>query len=256
MLPGLDDGPSCWEDAIEMARIAAKDGIAAVAVTPHQLGSFVQNTPEVIREQTARFQTILERQGIPLCVVPGADVRIEPDLVGKIKADKVMTLADQGRHVLLELPHEIYIPLEGLLHELRSAEMVGILTHPERNRGILNQPKLLYPLLEQGCLFQITAGSLLGKFGDAPKRFCEWMLKQQLVHFVCTDAHGPRSRLPILSDAFERVTELSGRSCAVGIFCRNSAEIVQKPSIPIHRKANSKGIPQNASVSITRRKIA
>jgi protein-tyrosine phosphatase len=256
MLPGLDDGPNSWEDAIEMAKIASEDGIGTVVVTPHQLGGFTQNTPAVIREHAARFQAILERHGIPLCVVPGADVRIEPDLVEKIKADKVMTLADQGRYVLLELPHEIFFPLEGLLNELRAAEMVGILSHPERNRGILNQPKLLYPLLEQGCLLQITAGSLLGRFGDTSKKFSEWMLKEQLVHFVCTDAHGPRSRVPILSSAFERVTRLLGRDCASDLFYRNSSEIVRRTLIPIHRKATSSENPRNSSDMIPKRKIA
>jgi protein-tyrosine phosphatase len=233
LLPGLDDGPRCWEDAVGMAKIAAADGIGAVVATPHQLGNHPHNTPAVIREHTAQMQRLLLQQNIAIELFPGGDVRIEPDLVGKIQADEVMTLADLGRHVLLELPHEIYIPLDGLLHEFRCAGLVCILSHPERNLGILNQPKVLRRLHDQGCLFQITAGSLAGKFGLPIQKFSEWMIKQNLVHIVSTDAHGPRSRMPVLSRAFQLVVQWIGQNAALDLFCRNPAAIIAKSPVTL-----------------------
>ena len=211
-----------------MAKIAAADGIGAVAVTPHQLGNYPKNTPAVIRDSTAQLQRLLLQQKVDLELFPGGDVRIEPDLVEKIRADEVMTLADLGRHVLLELPHEIYFPLDGLLHEFRLAGLVCILSHPERNHGILNQPKVLRRLHDQGCLFQVTAGSLLGKFGLPIQKFSEWMVKQKLVHIISTDAHGPRSRKPELSQAFQLVAQWIGQNGAIDLFCRNPAAVIAK----------------------------
>lgn len=209
-----------------MAKIAAADGIGTVVVTPHQLGGYPNNTPAIIRERTARLQQLLVQQGIEIRLLPGADVRIEPELVGKIQADEVLTVADRGRHVLLELPHEIYIPLDGLLQELRFAGLIGILSHPERNRGILNQPNVLRRLHDQGCWFQITAGSLLGKFGLPVQKFSEWMVKQNLAHIISTDAHGPRSRMPVLGKAFQQVIPWIGQSKAIDLCCRNPASVV------------------------------
>ena len=150
-----------------MAEMAVADGIGTIVATPHQLGSHAKNSGDTIRAATVRFQQFLDGRRLPLRVLPGADVRIEPDLLPRIRRGEVLTLADRRRHVLLELPHDVYVPLERLLAELASAGLVGILSHPERNLGILNQPGVLRPLVERGCLLQVTAGSLTGAFGSA-----------------------------------------------------------------------------------------
>jgi protein-tyrosine phosphatase len=136
-----------------------------------------------------------------------------------------VSLADRRRHVLLELPHEIYAPLDRLLAELNAAHMVGVLSHPERNLGILNQPAVLPQLVKQGCLLQVTAGSLLGLFGTRIRGFSESLVEQGLVHFIATDAHGTGSRPPLLCPAFQRVVELGGHELAVTLFCTNPASV-------------------------------
>ena len=35
ILPEVDDGPSSWEAAVEMCRVAAEDGITHIVATPH-----------------------------------------------------------------------------------------------------------------------------------------------------------------------------------------------------------------------------
>jgi protein-tyrosine phosphatase len=221
MLPGLDDGASSWEEALAMAEMAVADGIATIIATPHQLGSHAKNSGETIRAATAEFQRFLEQRHVHLQVLPGADVRIEPDLLRKIRIGEVLTLGDRRRHVLLELPHDIYVPLERLLDELDGAGLVGVLSHPERNRGLLNQPGVLRPLVERGCLLQVTAGSLTGAFGSQIQRFAGSLVEQRLVHFIATDAHAAKTRPPVLGSAFARVAELAGEDAAMDLCCRN-----------------------------------
>ena len=223
LLPGLDDGPAAWEESLQMAEMAAAEGIAAIVATPHQLGNHPQVSAENIRIQTARLQRLLQQSGVALEILPGADVRIDPDLTAKFLNGQVLTLADQRRHVLLELPHELYIPLDRLLADLRKAGLTGILSHPERNQGIINQPKVLADLVGQGCLLQVTAGSLMGTFGSKIRNFAEYMVQQGFVDFIASDAHGTKHRTPQLRDAFERVAKLVGLDTAVQLFCRNPA---------------------------------
>jgi protein-tyrosine phosphatase len=233
LLPALDDGPGDWDEALAMAEIAAADGIAAIVATPHQLGGYLQNTPEKIRDQVKQFQRLLQERDIGLELLPGADVRIEPDLPYKIQTDRVLTLADRRRHVLLELPHEVYISLDRLLADLHAAGLTGILSHPERNRGILAQPHVLEDLVRQGCLLQVTAGSLLGFFGPQIQKFTETIIRRGLVHFIATDAHGIKSRTPVLSQAFQRTAELVGLDTAIDLCCRNPTSITSgRPIIP------------------------
>lgn len=221
LLPGIDDGSASWEDSLAMAEMAAHDGIQTVIVTPHQLGAFGHNHGDAVRQRTSELQHFLDGKGVPLKVMPGGDVRIEECLVFKIRSGEVLTLGDLGKHVLLELPHELYFPLEGVLDGLAAAGIVGILSHPERNQGILQQPTIVEHLVQYGCLMQVTAGSLMGTFGPRSQELAEQMLEAGQTHFLATDAHSPKSRRPLMRRAFEKAAALVGEETAIELCCAN-----------------------------------
>ncbi len=225
LIPGIDDGATTWDETLAMAQMAVADGIGTIIATPHQLGSFVHNQATTIRARTCELQGFLDQHQVPLRVLPGADVRIEADLAARISRGEVLSLADHRRHVLLELPHEIYFPIDRLLADLTAIGVVGILSHPERNFGILAQTGVVRPLVDAGCLMQITAGSLSGAFGPDCQKFSEWLVERRLVHFVASDAHGAKSRRPLLRKAFDRVVALAGRETALDLCCRNPAAV-------------------------------
>lgn len=225
LLPGIDDGSPDLETSLAMAQMAVDDGIHTIIVTPHQLGNFAHNHGDDIRARTLELQQFLDAEQIPLEVLPGGDVRIEDGMIEKLLSGEVMTLGDYGRHVLLELPHELYFPLENVLTALERQGMTGILSHPERNQGIMRDTSMLEPLVEMGCLMQVTAGSLMGTFGSRSQELGEWMLEQGLVHFIATDAHGVRSRRPLMNRAYDRVAELVGEDTAADL-CSINPELV------------------------------
>ncbi len=231
ILPGLDDGAKDWDESLAMAELALADGFRTIVATPHQLGTYAGNDGDVIRTETRHLQELLDARGIPLTVLPGADVRVEPGLIGKIRSGQVVTLADRRRYVLLELPHELYVPLDRLLGELKAAGMTGILSHPERNQGIQRQPELLKPLLEAGCLMQVTAGSVVGTFGPEIQEFSEWMISEGMVHLLATDAHGSKSRRPLLGRTFDWVEELAGYDAAHRMCCENPGHVINSREI-------------------------
>jgi protein-tyrosine phosphatase len=247
LLPGLDDGATDWEMAVAMARMAVSDGIHTVVATPHQLGRYWQTSGDTIRQRAVQLQQILEDRKISLTILPGADVRIDERLVDRIQRGEVLTLGDHGRHVLLELPHELYIPLDGLLDQLASAGIGCILSHPERNLGILARPKLLRPLVDGGCLMQLTAGSLMGHFGRRAQELSEQLVVEGLAHFVSSDAHDHQHRRPVLGEAFHRVVTLVGPEGATELFCHNPACIARGEDIhSVHRQAISRSGPARA----------
>ena len=205
--------------------MAVDQGVATIIVTPHQLGSFSHNTGADIRARTAWLQALLDQHNIPLSILAGADVRIEPGMVDQLQDGSVLTLGDHGKHVLLELPHELYIPLEGVLDELAANGIAGILSHPERNEGLLRARDLVEPLVDAGCLMQVTAGSLFGAFGKRSQEMAEWMLRRGLVHFLATDAHGSRSRRPQLRRAFAVVAGSHGDATAQRLCATNPAAV-------------------------------
>lgn len=242
ILPGLDDGSESWQQSLAMARLAVGDGITTIVATPHQLGGSGANRGDRIRQRAAQLQKLLDDHAVGLRILPGADVRIEPDMIAKIRSGDVLTLADRGRYVLLELPHEVYLPLDRLLDELTAAGLVGILSHPERNQGILAKPGVVAPLVDAGCLMQVTAGSLVGTFGAQVKAMAEWLVSAGLVHFLATDAHGDRVRRPLMARAFDRVAELAGHRAAVEMCSVNPACVAaDKKVLPGRRKPKGRG---------------
>jgi protein-tyrosine phosphatase len=238
LLPGVDDGAKTWDDTLAMARAAVADGIAAIIVTPHQLGTNRQLDGPTIRAKTAHLQEFLNQHDVSLRVLPGAEVRVEPDLIDLIREGEVLTLADRGRYVLLELPHEIYLPVDEMLHGLRRAGMIGILAHVERNQGILNHPDVLDSLSQIGCLFQVTAGSIVGSFGPDVQRLALRLLERHQAHFVATDAHGPKVRRPQMRRAFQKAVDMIGYKAAVSLFCGNPSAVIEDRQIEVSRTAS------------------
>ena len=173
IIPNIDDGSVSLSDSLAMATTASADGTTSLIATPHQLGANSQVTVAAIRNGVALLQEQLHVKTVNVTIRPGADIRIDPELPKLLKQGKVLTLADQGKHVLLELPHETYFPLDPLLRALRKQGLVGILSHPERNRGIINDPDVMWDVIEAGGLLQITAASLTGAFGSSCQEIAE-----------------------------------------------------------------------------------
>jgi protein-tyrosine phosphatase len=137
----------------------------------------------------------------------------------------------------------LYFPIEEILDSLQRIGMAGILSHPERNQGLLKQPRLIEPLVERGCLMQVTCGSLMGTFGVACQQMAEWMLEQGLTHFLATDAHGPNARRPLMKHAFRRAQEIVGEEIALDLCCVNPAAVAEGRDVAIKRhKLKQRGL--------------
>jgi protein-tyrosine phosphatase len=236
ILPGIDDGPCDWDESLAMARLAVDNGIATIVATPHQLGSFAHNRGAAIRPLVDELQQRLDATNVPLRVLPGGELRIETDLIKAVTRGEAVSLGDHQRHVLVELPHDLFLPIDALLADLSRRNIVAILAHPERNGGILRQPSLAGELVGAGCMMQLTAGSFCGAFGRHCQQLAEQMLTRGLVHFVATDGHGPRTRRPLMRPAFERIAELSSEAIALELCCHNPQLVASNLPVPNPRR--------------------
>jgi protein-tyrosine phosphatase len=237
LLPGIDDGAKNWDDTLAMARMAVADGTSTVIATPHQLGSWSENRGEAIRSLVEECNERLLAEEIPLAVLAGGEVRIEPGLIDELVTGELVTLGDHRRHVLLELPHELYFPIDGLMNDLAARRITVVLAHPERNEGLLRQPDLSVDLVNAGCLMQLTAGALSGAMGSHVDDMAVWMITEGLIHLVATDAHSPRTRRPQLGLAYERICQLVDVQTADELCSHNPTLIAAGRSVPAGRRA-------------------
>jgi protein-tyrosine phosphatase len=210
ILPGLDDGAIDLSVSIRMAEIFARDGVVAVACTPHILPGLYANSGPQIQEATARLQRVLDDRGISLRLVSGADNHIVPNFVSELRRGHLLPLAG-SRYVLVEPPHHVAPPkLEEFFFNVSVAGYVPILTHPERLSWLNTRYSMIQRLVRAGAWMQITAGSLTGNFGRNARYWAERMLAEGLVHILATDAHDERRRPPDLAEGFVRAAQLVG----------------------------------------------
>jgi len=74
--------------------------------------------------------------------------------------------------------------------------------------------------VEQGCLVQITAASLLGELGRPARKAAERFLKSGLVDIVASDAHSPTgARRPRFAPALKRLRRLVGEEKTFELLC-------------------------------------
>jgi protein-tyrosine phosphatase len=182
-----------------MARASVADGVSVLACTPHILPGLYHNTGPQIRVAVQQLQDALTREGIPLRLVPGADVHMVPDLITGLRAGRILALAD-SRYVLVEPPHHTAPPHLGeFFFSLLVAGFVPILTHPERLTWVPQRYEDIQRLVRAGVWMQITSGSLTGAFGRTAQYWAHRMLDEGCVHLLATDAHDTERRPPNLS---------------------------------------------------------
>jgi protein-tyrosine phosphatase len=234
ILPGLDDGPSTIEEALDMCRIAVEDGIQAIVATPHMLnGMFLVDRGDVLQGVGAMSRALSEAS-IPLQILPGADVHLDQSVPGCLERGELITVADRGRHLLLEFPQDIVPEGTGeLLFQVQLKGITPIITHPERNIAIQQNPAILNDLVRTGSLTQITAGSLTGIFGARVRRCTLRLLRSGTAHLVSTDAHNTGRRSPRLSEAREAVEKELGREEAERIFVERPTKILQGTHVEV-----------------------
>ncbi|HEY5852220.1 MAG TPA: CpsB/CapC family capsule biosynthesis tyrosine phosphatase [Lysobacter sp.] len=215
LLPAIDDGAVDLDMALEMARMAASDGILTVACTPHIYPGMYENTAAGIRAAIVAFQAELDQRGIALCLVEGADVHLDPGLLAGIRDGRVPTLAG-SRYLLLEPPHHVAPPrFEESVFDLMAAGLVPVITHPERLSWVETHYDVFERLARRGAWMQITAGAMTGRYGRRVRYWGERFVSDGLCMILATDAHHPQRRPPLLAEARDAAAALVGREEAL-----------------------------------------
>jgi protein-tyrosine phosphatase len=226
LLPCVDDGAKSWEITLEMCRMAGKDGVTHIVATPHANDEYRYD-----RAPHLALLGELQSRAPELSFSLGCDFHLSYDNIEDAMDHPERYAIGDTRYLLVELSEYSAFSVAQTLYHLRTAGLVPIVTHPERNPAILGNPELLKEFADVGCLFQITANSLTGYWGKPSQKMCEMMLKKNMVHFIASDAHGLRSRPPVLSAARKTAARLVGAEAAERLVETNPAAVLKNESI-------------------------
>lgn len=215
ILPGVDDGVSTDDEAVEFARMAVADGVRTIVATPHCKEGFYVNERDTVVAGVERLRGLLRDAGVEVSVLPGAEVHLAPELVARVRDGRAPTLADNGVTLLLELSlNQHQTDIDSVVFQLRLAGLQVLMAHPERIRYFQDDPARYETLVGQGAWGQVTTGSILGVFGEDARVYTERLLAEGLVHVIASDAHNTRGRPPLLGEAVEAAIPLVGEARA------------------------------------------
>jgi len=241
ILPGIDDGAQSLDESVAMLRLAAAAGTTDIVATPHA-NSCYSFDEQMVERLVA--QVSVETRGT-IKIHAGCDFHLNFDNLSDGLKNPAKYTVNGGRYLMVELPDLASLPvMRGALGRLLGAQIVPVITHPERNGPLCANFRELEDWVRDGCLLQLTAQSFFGRFGPVAKRFAELLMNADLVHFVASDAHDCLDRPPDLSAAYKLIAEHWGSERANAL-CVDypTAVILNEPifaAIPKPLKRNSR----------------
>jgi protein-tyrosine phosphatase len=210
VLPSIDDGAKNLDTALEMCRIAQQDGTNSIIATPHYIHGAINNTSRIVHDKVAELNNYLREQDIDICIYPGCEAFICPELPQLVSAGQVCTLND-SRYILVELPMTSVPEYTiDVFYRLILNGYIPIIAHPERNAVIAKNPEVLFDLIERGALSQVNSSSIKGLFGKEIMNTAIDLLNHNMVHFLASDAHTTGGRSPKLTSAMSIIRDKIG----------------------------------------------
>lgn len=229
LLPGVDDGPETMDEALALAQFSVDRGVTHAILTPHIHPGRWDNEALTIRASMDVFKGALQDKKIPLVVGMSGEMRVGLEALQMVANHQVPFLGKWGDNyvILLEMPHS-HIPtgMPQMIQWLLKRNIRPLIAHPERNKDVLRRVDKIQPLIDLGCLFQVTSGSISGRFGSTARDRAIQLLEMGVVTVLATDAHNLKRRPPTLDEGRDAAAVIIGAENANKLVVENPWKMV------------------------------
>lgn len=210
ILPGIDDGAQTPEDSLAMAEAALANGIRTIVATPHHKNGAFDNYKTDIEAHVTHLNDLFVAHELPLTVLPGQEVRVYGEVLEDLTDNEILPV-NYSKYILIEFPSSS-VPhyAERLFYNMQVEGYTPVIVHPERNRELMRNHEKMFEFVRRGALTQITAGSVIGKFGKDVQTFTHQLIVANLTHLVASDAHNTTTRGFCLQEAYAEINKTYG----------------------------------------------
>lgn len=228
ILPDVDDGAQSVAEMEAMLKTAYKEGIRCIITTPHHHPRRGKEKPEVLRRRALLLKERAHAIDKNFRIYLGTEIYFGQDILRKIQEKKILTM--NGRNwVLIEFSYgETFAYIQQSLQQVQCGGYEVILAHVERYECIADDPELALQLADMGIHLQVNADSICGINGKKIKKFVKYLMDEDAVYCVGTDAHGVKTRPPRMRKAAEQVRKTYGEEYARRIFFSNAKEMLRR----------------------------
>jgi protein-tyrosine phosphatase len=230
ILPDQDDGARTFEEALSMVRMAAAAGTTDIVASPHANSRFAFD-PTVVKRKIAELQ---RAAGDAAHIHYGCDFHLTPENIEDAIAAPGKYSIDHQGYILVELSDSM-VPrrMDSIFTRMLAAGLRPIVTHPERNPLLHKKLSELELWVQQGFLVQVTAQSLVGRFGRSAKSAGGELMRRGLVHVLASDAHDCTDRPPLLDEAWRYTARHYGEETARLLLEANPRAVLTGADLPL-----------------------
>jgi len=229
ILPEVDDGPQSWEMAEAMCRMALQDGIEHMVATPHSNDRYFYDRQYL----STLLETLQRRIGPHPELSLGCDFHLSFDNMQAALRMPERFCIGKSHYLLVEFSNFSISPqVDDWFTQMLQRGITPIITHPERNPILQENPQRIVKWSELGCAVQVTASVFTGFWGPRPRQIANWLLKEKTLHFLSTDAHDTKRRVPILSEARKVIAKDFGEELAQLLVESNPGAVVKDQPLP------------------------
>ena len=223
---GMDDGPSRLEKSIAMLMKAHEDGIRYIIATPHAHAGNSTFNADMFYERLETLNYHCEAHQLDIRIFSGAEVYYSEGVVKWLAEGKIPTLA-QSDYVLVEFWEDIpYKVLFDALRGLGNAGFIPVVAHAERYNCLAHQTDHILEIKRLlNVRIQVNCSTILNQKGLRERFFVTWLLKNNAIDYIATDAHDPENRPCCMRACFKELKDRIGANSATEIMGKNQREI-------------------------------
>ena len=241
---GIDDGSSCAEESLEMARIAVASGITDIIATPHSIpGMFENYAGRAYDEAFERLNDLLRSDPMTarLRIHKGMEAFADPETIERFNSGMMHCMGNSD-YLLIECDFgEDPWFLREVIKQLQRRNVRVIIAHPERYYFAHDNIRYLFDLTEMGCIMQLDTESITGSFGSDCREAAMILLDAGIAQLAGSDAHDADERTPDMRQAADIVANRFSLDYARLIFDENPARMLRNESLLFRRRSSSRG---------------
>jgi len=187
-IPGIDDGAKTIEESVNLIRGISEFGYKKAITTPHIMGDFYQNTPEIINSGMEKVKQAVKDAGIEIELEAAAEYYLDYEFESKIASKNLLTFGNN--YVLFEVSY-LNAPdsLADIIFKLQTSGYKPILAHPERYPFWYHSFEKYEELKDKGVLLQLNINSLTGHYSPMTKKIAERLIDKNMIDFLGSDCH-------------------------------------------------------------------
>lgn len=229
ILPDIDDGARDEDEAIGMLASLKRQKVDTVVLTPHYPSDEMPLEEFLERRQQAFDRLRFRKEAEAMNLVLASETFLSKTL---FQHADISPLCMGGRYLLVELPYDTrFTPYvcKSLLQISYCYGVYPILAHIERYHDLMQHPRVLEKLIDEGVLTQVNVSSLQ-YFWTRRRLFS--MIKKGYIHFLGTDCHHLRERSPKYRMWTDQLQKALGEQTLAQLM-QNARDIVQDSKKPL-----------------------